>query len=165
MNDDLTTRDTATTALQSSRNDESKTYGKVHILHMRGGEVISDETVDNLITTVGKSWIAARQKDSGQPAQLSHMACGTNSTAAAVGDSTLGAEIARVALTTAGGTVSANVVTYVATFPAGTGTGAVTEIGLFNAASSGTLVSRAVFAVKNKEAGDAITFTWTHTNT
>lgn len=144
-------------------NDDIKVNGQIHIVHTRGGQVITDETHKNLITTVGKGWIAARQKDTGQPVQLSHLACGTGATAAAVGDTTLGSELARVALTTAGGTVAANVVTYTATFPPGTGTGAITEIGLFNAASVGTMVSRAVFAVKNKEAGDTITFTWTHT--
>lgn len=144
-------------------NDDLKTNGQIRIVHTRDGKVIADETHKNLITTVGKNWIAARQKDTGQPAQLSHMACGSGSVAADVANTTLGTELARVALSTAGGTVAANVVTYVAVFPAGTGTGAVTEIGLFNAASSGTMVSRAVFAVKNKEAGDTITFTWTHT--
>ena len=122
-------------------NDSIKVNGQIQITHTRGGQVIADETHKNLITTVGKNWIAARQKDTAQPAQLSHLACGT----------------------TAGGTVANNVVTYTATFPPGTGTGAITEIGLLNAASVGTLVSRAVFAVKNKEAGDTITFTWTHT--
>lgn len=144
-------------------NDNLKTNGQIRIIHTRGGEVITDETHKNLITTVGKGWIAARQKDAGQPAQISHMACGSGTVAADVANTTLGAELARVALTAAGGSVASNVVTYTAVFPGGTGTGAVTEIGLFNAASSGTLVSRAVFAVKNKEAGDTITFTWTHT--
>lgn len=143
--------------------DDYKTNGQIRIVHTRGGQVIADETHKNLITTVGKNWIAARQKDSGIPAQISHIACGTGVVAAAVGDTTLGTEIARVALATAGGTVVDNVVTYSGTFLPGTGTGALTEIGLFNAASNGTLVSRAVFAVKNKEAGDTITFTWTHT--
>ena len=144
-------------------NENIKTNGQIRVVHTRDGKVIADETFKNLITTAGKNWIAARQKDTGQPPQLSHMACGTGVVAAAVGDTTLGTEIARVALTAAGGSVATNVVTYSAVFPAGTGTGAVTEIGLFNAASVGTLVSRAVFAVKNKEAGDTITFTWTHT--
>jgi len=143
--------------------DDFKTNGQIRIVHTRDGVVISDETHKNLITTVGKNWIAARQKDAGTPAQISHIACGTGVVAAALGDTTLGTEIARVALDTAGGTVSSNVVTYSGTFLPGTGTGALTEIGLFNAASVGTMVSRAVFAVKNKEAGDTITFTWTHT--
>lgn len=144
-------------------NDDLKVNGQIRIVHLRDGKVLSDETRKNLITTAGKNWIAARQKDTGQPAQISHMACGSGAIAADIADTVLGFELGRVALATAGGTVAANVVTYTAVFLPNVGTGAVTEIGLFNAALAGTLVSRAVFAVKNKEAGDTITFTWTHT--
>lgn len=144
-------------------NENSHTSGQVRIVHTRGGVLLSDETHKNLIVTTGKNWQAARQKNTGQPAELGWMACGTGVIAAAAGDTMLGAESARVALATSGGTVAANVVTYQATFPSGTGTGALTEIGLLNAAAAGTLVSRAVFQVKNKEAGDTLTFTWTHT--
>lgn len=144
-------------------NDNFQTSGQIHVVHMRNGAVISDETFNNLITTAGKDWQAARQKTTGQPAEIGWIACGTGIVAPAITDTTLGAEIARVALATSGGTVAANVVTYVGTFTAGVGTGALTEIGLFNAATVGTLVSRATFAVKNKEAGDTISWTWTHT--
>jgi hypothetical protein len=51
-------------------------------------------------------------------------------------------------------------VTYVATFSAGTGTGAVVEAGIFNAASAGTMLCRTVFAVVNKGVDDAMTITW-----
>jgi hypothetical protein len=54
-------------------------------------------------------------------------------------------------------------VAYVATFPAGTGTGAVTEAGLFNASSAGTLLCRTVFSVINKGAADTLGITWTVT--
>ena len=92
---------------------------------------------------------------------MSHMAIGTTNTAAAVGDTALAAEAARVALTS--GVASANAVTYTATFPAGTGTGAIVEAGLLNAASGGTLLARTVFSVINKGASDAMTITWTVT--
>lgn len=144
-------------------NENSYTTGQVRIVHTRNGVVLSDGTFKNLIVTTGKNWQATRQKTTGQPAELGWMACGTGTVAAAAGDTTLGAESGRVALVTSGGTVAANVVTYQAIFPPGTGTGALAEIGLLNAAAAGTLVSRAVFPVKNKEAGDTITFTWTHT--
>ena len=51
---------------------------------------------------------------------MSHMAIGTGSTAAAAGNTALGSEAGRVALTST--TVTANAVAYVATFGAGTGT-------------------------------------------
>ena len=92
---------------------------------------------------------------------MSHMAIGSGSTAAAAGNSALGSELGRVALTST--TVSGAVVTYVATFAAGTGTGAVTEAGILNASSSGDLLCRTVFSVVNKGASDSMTITWTVT--
>jgi hypothetical protein len=94
---------------------------------------------------------------------MSHMEVGTNSTAAAAGDTTLGAAVAgsRTALTsfTASGAVS----TAVCTFGAGVGTGALTEAGIFNASSGGTMLCRTVFSVVNKGAADSMTITWTIT--
>jgi hypothetical protein len=52
------------------------------------------------------------------------------------------------------------VTTYVASFPAGTGTGAVTEAGIFNASSAGTMLCRTVFGVVNKGVDDAMSITW-----
>jgi len=92
---------------------------------------------------------------------MSHMAVGTGSTAAAASDSALGSESARVALTST--TVNNNEITYVATYPSGTGTGALTEAGILNASSSGTMLCRTVFSVVNKGASDAMTITWTIT--
>jgi hypothetical protein len=55
------------------------------------------------------------------------------------------------------------VVTYVASFGAGTGTGAVTEAGILNASSGGTLLCRTEFSVVNKGANDSMSITWTIT--
>lgn len=116
--------------------------------------------VPNLVVNVGKSLIASRLVGTAAGV-ISHMAVGTNSTAAAGGDTTLGTEVARVAISS--GTSSGAVATYVASFPAGTGTGALVEAGLFNAASVGTLLCRTVFSVINKGASDSMTITWTVT--
>ena len=118
------------------------------------------QEVDNLVVTAGKGYVASRMKDTTATA-MSHMAIGSGSTAAAAGDTALGNELGRVALTST--TVSGAVVTYVASFPAGTGTGAVTEAGILNASSSGTLLCRTVFSVVNKGASDSMTVTWTVT--
>ena len=60
----------------------------------------------------------------------------------AAGDTTLGSESARVALTST--TASDNDVTYVATFSAGTpsSAAAITEAAIFNASSGGTMLCR-----------------------
>jgi hypothetical protein len=123
--------------------------------------VVQEVVVPNLVVTAGKNWIAGRMYDTSIPDEMSHMAIGTGNTAAAAGDTGLGTEAGRVALTST--TVTNNSVAYVATFPAGTGTGAITEAGIFNAASSGTMLCRTVFSVINKGAADTLGITWTVT--
>lgn len=49
---------------------------------------------------------------------------------------------------------------YVATFGPGVGTAAITEAGIFNAASAGTMLARTAFPVINKGALDTLTLTW-----
>jgi hypothetical protein len=130
------------------------------VLTDENGQIKHEQEVKNLVVTVGKNFIASRMKDTTDTA-MTHMAVGSGTTAAAVGDTTLGTELGRVSLTST--TVTTNNVAYVATFPAGTGTGAVTEAGLFNASSSGTLLCRTVFSVINKGAADTLGITWTVT--
>lgn len=121
-------------------------------------ELVHD--IDNLVVTVGKNFVASRMNGT-SPAVMSHMAVGTGNTAAAVGNTALVTESARVALDSA--TVTTNSITYVATFPAGTGTGALVEAGILNASSAGTLLARTVFSAVNKGSLDVLTITWTVT--
>jgi hypothetical protein len=127
------------------------------------GEVKQEESCHNLITTVGRNAIVERLDSSPATSQPTHMAIGTGTTAAAAGDTTLQTELDRNALTS--NTASANVLTMVGDWAAGDGTGAITEAGIFNAASNGTLYARAVFPVINKGAGDTLSITWTFTLT
>jgi outer membrane protein assembly factor BamB len=124
------------------------------------GKVKEEHQFKNLVVTVGKNFVASRMVGTAS-AVMSHMAVGSNNTAAAAGDTALGAELGRVALSTS--TATTNVVTYTATFPAGTGTGAIVEAGIFNASSAGTMLCRTVFAVVNKGVDDALSITWTIT--
>lgn len=137
-----------------------KPTGLVKVVHTNAsGALVQEFEVPNLVTTAGKSHIAAKiAATTNSPVAMTHMAIGTGTTAAAVGDTTLGTEGGRVTLTNS--VVSTNTVTYTATFPAGTGTGAVTEAGVLNASSGGTLLCRTVFPVVNKAAGDSIAITW-----
>lgn len=126
------------------------------------GNIKQEVVVPNLVVTAGKGYIASRMKDTTATA-MSHMEIGTGTTAAAVGNTTLESAVSgsRVSLTST--TVTANAVAYVATFPAGTGTGAITEAGIFNASSGGTMLCRTVFSVINKGAADTLGITWTVT--
>jgi hypothetical protein len=124
------------------------------------GKLKTSVEVENLVVTAGLGFISSRMKDA-TAAAMSHMAVGSGTTAAAAGQSALISELGRSALTST--TVTGAQVAYVATFGPGVGTGAVTEAGLFNGASSGTMLCRTVFSVVNKDAGDTMTITWTVT--
>ena len=131
---------------------------KGHLTIALNGEVVQE--VDNLVVTAGKGFVASRMAGTSANV-MSHMAIGTGSTAAGASDTALGSEAARTALTSAN--VSGAVVTYVDTFAAGTGTGAITEAAILNASSGGTMLCRTVFSVVNKGASDSMTITWTVT--
>jgi hypothetical protein len=144
-------------------NDSIKMIGDVCInLFDETGAIKDSREIKNLVVTVGKSFIASRMKDATATA-MTHMEVGTSTQAAAVGDTALIAAVtsSRVALTST--TVTANAIAYVGTFAAGTGTGAITEAGIFNASSAGTMLCRTVFSVVNKGASDTLTITWTVT--
>lgn len=145
-------------------NDTLKITGAVSIkLLDKGGNVLETREIPNLVVSAGKTFIASSmlKTTTNTPTAMTHMAVGTSSTAPAAGDTALGAEAGRVTLASA--TSSSNVVTYTATFPAGTGTGALVEAGIFNAGSSGTMLCRTTFSVVNKGAADAMSITWTIT--
>lgn len=145
-------------------NDNFAVTGKLNIIvrDTITGEIKVDTTIDNLVVTVGKNFIASRMAGTSS-AVMGWMAIGTSSTSPVVGNTTLGTELARVATTVSGGTPTSNTVLYTATFPAGTGTGALQEAGIFNANSAGTMLSRTTYSVINKGALDDMTINWTIT--
>lgn len=143
--------------------DGLKVTGDVSmVLYGPDGSVKETREINNLVVQTGLNYIASRMKDATATA-MTHMAVGTTSTAAANGDTTLGAEVAASRTTLTSTTVTTNSVAYACTFAAGTGTGALVEAGIFNAPSAGTMLCRTVFSVINKGASDTLTITWTVT--
>lgn len=141
-------------------NDKTKITGDVVIERSRNGVVVERREIKNLVVDAGKNLIANRLA-SNTPVAPSHMAVGTSATAPAAGNTTLGAELVRVANSSA--TPSGNTVVYSAYYAPGVGTGTLAEAGLFNAASAGTMLCRTTFSPVGKGAPDAITITWTLT--
>jgi hypothetical protein len=145
--------------MEFQQQEELQATGQVLIqLLDAAGNVKEEHKVKNLVVSAGKTYIAARMQGSAIPTVMGYMAIGTGTATPAVGNTTLGVEAGRVAL--ASFSSSSNQVTATATFPAGTGTGAITEAGIFNANSSGTMLCRTTFPVVNKAAGDSIAITW-----
>ena len=145
-----------------------KATGKVKIVvHDENGVVKEERNIDNLVVSVGKAYITSRMIGTASNV-MSHMEVGTDNTSAAAGNTNLGSAVAasRTGLTSSTQVTSSTTddsVQYICTFPAGTGTGALVEAGIFNASSAGTLLCRTVFSVVNKGASDAMTITWTVT--
>jgi len=135
--------------------DSVSLTGKLQI--SLNGTVVQE--VNNMVVTAGKGWIASRMQGVVNGV-MTHMAVGTGTVAAAAANTTLGTELARQGLTTSGGVVAGAVITFASTFAAGVATGAITEAGVLNASSSGTLLARTVFGVINKGALDTMTISW-----
>jgi hypothetical protein len=137
-----------------------KLKGELRVVLNKEDGTVEQFDHTNLVVDSGLNFIVERMA-SANDSVMSHMAIGTDNTAAAAANTTLGIEAGRVAL--ASTSVSNNTITYAATFGSGTGTGAITEAGILNASSSGTLLCRTVFPVVNKQSGDSMTITWTVT--
>lgn len=142
--------------------ESMKISGQVNLLLTDSqGNVKQDITRRNLVVDTGTAFIASRMAGV-TDAVMSHMAIGSGSTAAAGTDTDIEAILGiREAIDST--SVTDNVITYVCGFEAGEGTGAVTEAGLFNASTAGTMLCRTVFPVVNKQADDILTITWSIT--
>ena len=134
------------------------------VLTAPDGTVKDQREIKNLIVTTGIAHITSRMLGTSSGV-MSHMGLGAGTTAAAAGDTDLGSLIgSRKTLGSATQSGSNNEsIVYVTTFDPGEATGAVTEAGIFNASTSGTMLCRTVFPVVNKQAGDTLQITWTVT--
>lgn len=120
----------------------------------------------NLVVSAGKAGVASRINGAGSEAAFTYIAVGTGTTAADAADTTLEAEITDSGLERAAGTatrtttsVTNDTAQLAKTFSV-TGTKAVTEVGVLNAASAGTLLSRSIITTKNVVSGDTLTITY-----
>lgn len=112
---------------------------------------------ENVITTNGKEMLAAYLASAAASATVNpfkYVAIGTGSTAESASDTALATELTRTTGTAS--YVSGAIYQVTATFAAGTGTGAITEYGLFNTSTGGTMFNRDVETVINKGASDTL---------
>lgn len=117
----------------------------------------------NTVTTFGDKLIANRMSGASLSAP-SHMAVGTG-TGGTSSFNSLATENDRNALTstTQGTGTDDNDVIYIGTWAAGDATAAITEAGIFNAASGPGMMVYSSFSAINKAAADTLTITWTVT--
>jgi len=116
---------------------------------------------ENVVTTVGKEFMASFLNSAVAAASTftaKYVAIGTNATAENVSDTALGTEVSRSTGTAS--YISGQILQLRATFGAGSGTGAITEYGVFTSNSAGTLISRDTESAINKSASDTLTVVW-----
>jgi hypothetical protein len=125
------------------------------------GNIKDSWTVDNIVTNAGKAQLALLTGDA-SAVPFTYLAVGTSATAVAATDTTLTAEITDSGLERAAGTVS-RVTTTVTndTFQitktwTASGSKTVEEVGVFNAASAGTMLSHALTTSKAVTAGETL---------
>jgi hypothetical protein len=136
------------------------------------GKETTEMKVDNLLPTVGLAATAGLFNGVGSVAAMEYVGIGTGTTAAAAGDTALETEIdatCNPSFTNRGGVGSTSLQTgdaandtarIIQTFTCGAFTPAVTEAGLFNSNTAGTLGARQVFSAINLVAADNLQITW-----
>lgn len=131
------------------------------------GNVKDSWTVDNVVTNVGKAELANLTGNVSTPVEFTYLAVGTSATAVDATDTTLTAEITDTGLERASGTVSRETTTTTNdTFKitntwTATGSKTVEEVGVFNDASAGTMLSHALTTSKAVTSGETLTATYT----
>lgn len=132
-------------------------YHMQAVLKDQFGNIKETRTIYNTVTTAGKNGTADQILASPSLNKPTHMAVGTGSPSGTA----LGSENDRNALTSK--TRNTNVITFVGDWAAGDATAAITEAGVFDAASTGNMWLSASFAVINKGSLDTLNITWTYT--
>ncbi len=143
-----------------------KGYIKIELFD-KDGNVKQIVEKENTFMAVGDAHVADQLAATPTEAAMGWMAVGSGDTPFTTSSTALTDEIDRNALSggypeqQSGG--DDNDVVYKATWAAGDATGALTEAGIFNSSSAGTMLAASTFSVINKGASDTLTITWTVT--
>lgn len=146
-------------------NDSLKVTGIYNFKHIRDGVILDEWDVNNLVVSTGKALLASLAGDA-SAVPFTYLALGTSNTAVSIGQTTLVAEITDTGLARAAATVSRTTTTVtndtlqlVYTWTA-SGSKTLEEVGVFNASSAGTMLSRALTTTRNLVNNDTFIVTY-----
>lgn len=127
----------------------------------KDGNLKAERVIHNTVTTAGKNGLMDQALASPSLAKPTHMELGTGTG----GTTALNAYVAGSRQALSSKTRNTNVVTMVASFGAGVGTGSITEAGVFDSATenAGNMWMYSSFTAINKGASDTLQITWTLT--
>ncbi len=133
------------------------------VLRDSKGDVKDIRVLRNLVVNAGLAWLASALSGAqATPSNMKYVAIGTGTATAVAGDTALGGEVeTRVAGTQSLTTVDTANDGYLCVGTQNiTANRAVTEVGLFSASTSGSLLARQIFSVMNMVSGDSLQTTW-----
>lgn len=134
----------------------------IEVHDAKTGALLRSEERHNLFVLTGRNLIRDALNGTSGTFTISHLGVGTGTTAAASTDTTLGSQVQRDAVTKrTAGSGSLTIQYYLASSAANGST--LTEAGLFNASSGGTMFARVVHTAIAKTASITVTYTWTIT--
>jgi hypothetical protein len=135
--------------------------GWVEGTHFRGSDIIGNFTTDNTVVNGGKGQVAGLMN--GVVTDFfEYLAIGTGTTTPAAANTALSAEVGArgsATCTRQQTTTTNDTAQLVATFTFN-GSTAITECGIFDNSSSGTMLTRATFAAINVASGDSLQMTY-----
>lgn len=145
-----------------------KIKGKVQVkvLDVNGLVKLDKDLGENIITNAGKALMASLAGDAAA-VPFTYLALGTSNTTPAATDTTLGAEITDTGLARSAATVSRvttsvtnDTLSLIFTWTA-SGVKTIQEIGIFNAASSGTMLAHKLTGAITTANNDSVQMTYT----
>lgn len=147
--------------MRDVKNEEVGMRGEVLVRVIRQGQVVHEERTRNLVVNAGKNAVAGLFYGETGVNPFRYVAVGTGTTAPTVNDTALQSEITGSGLARTLATCSRtnNEVTLVASWNV-TGSVTVSESGIFNAASGGTMFARVTFAGLPLVNGDYLELRW-----
>ena len=127
-------------------------------LYKPDGQII-ERQVKNLVVQAGLEFITSRMTSATKNV-MSHMGIGTSTISPVLSQTALLAQVGSRSPVSA--TVLSNNITFTSTFLSGVGTitGAITEAGIFNAATGGDMLCRTTFPAINKTTNDTLSISW-----
>jgi hypothetical protein len=139
--------------------------GQFNFKHYRNGKLLSEETIDNTITTVGIREVAGLINEV-TTGGFKWIQLGSSSTSATAANTTLAAAITAAGMSRAAATCTRTITTtandtaqLVHTFTA-TASQSVREAGIFDSSTSGVMLARQTFIAKALESGDTLATTY-----
>ena len=143
-------------------NESISLVGKVTLISYDANtnEIVNQLEIPNLVVLAGKTFIASRMAGTASSV-MSHVAVGTGNTVTTSGTTTLQTELSRVSLSVSGGTPSSNTITFSGSFSTAQANGNLTEAGIFNNTSGGTMPCRSTFPAYTKTSATTLAISWT----